>query len=305
MLKISNATSANIEQILDLVNQEFILSRGKTLHIKNRYPYLFDEHNFKNIFILQNEAESLLAVIVIKTVDLMLDGKLLRSFFFGSHVTPSLYRRLGYGRYLLKYVSDHYLSNGFDCGVGWTRLQDHYSKSGWVAFENGSYLEAELFKPEFYHQVGIEIYKSNLDSFQEVEEYRLRNTKDYIMRMKASPSQGYGTIYSPGEEYFCLLAKSNSSIIGYIYGVKFGRSAFIYEYKVDDFGILMGLLEYLNRDIDNFNINFSDKNDDLKKISGLFEKTTIVKPLLSIYKYYDESVANSIKNFYIPFTDRI
>lgn len=305
MLKISNANASNIEQILDLVNQEFILSRGKTLHIKNRYPYLFDEPNFKNIFILQEDSSDLLAVMVVKTVDLVLSGSTVKLFFVGSQVTPLQHRGLGYGKFLFEYVSELYLSNGFDCGVGWTRLQDHYLKSGWVSYENGFYLEAELFKPEFNHQVGIEIYESRVDSFQEVEEFRLRNTKDYIMRMKDSPTQGYGTIYSPGEEYFCLLAKSNSSIMGYIYGVKFGRSAFIYEYVVDDFGILMGLLEYLNRDIDNFNINFSDQNDDLKKISGLFEKTTIVKPVLSIYKYNDESAANCIKNFYIPFTDRI
>ena len=304
---VTNATKNIINKVIEIVNNEFILNRGKHLHITERYPNLFNEDNFSNIFLLNERGLEFDSVMVVKTIDINLNNKILKSFFVGSQVTVKQARGKGYGKYLFEFVSKHYISKGFDIGVGWTRLQEYYLKTGWHAFENGIFVECYKLKHNLFNEYNNPVSISIVRDYKRLENYRISKLENYIIRNTNNSIEGYGTIYTPGEESFCYQLCTKGEIEGYIYGVKSPNLTIIYEYAVDEIFHLYRLLNYLvnEKAASNIAINLSIYDGHLSDILSFFETVGVNKPNLTIYKPSSLKVFNEMKYFYIPFTDRI
>ncbi len=304
---VTCANESNIEQILDLVNKEFIVERGKFLHISVRYPFLFDKNNFENIFLIKCSKNSIAAVMAVKTIELLFEGKVYNLFLVGFQVTHPEYRGKGLGKFLFEYVGDYFLIKNFDLGVGWTRLQDYYIKTGWTPYENGVFVKCNKLKQDYVKETNVKITSAGIKEYLLLDTYRVENQQNYIVREKRHGIEGWGTVYSPGEKSLLLMATKNDKIVGYIYGVTLKNVAIIYEYKLDFIEIFPQLIEniYSKKNIDEVHINLSLKNFMNMDILKYFESVTINKPQLSIYKYNNAEIFHKLKDFYIPFTDRI
>jgi len=307
-MNISNPTKENIDKVLSLINQEFVLDRGKYLHIKDRFPYLFSEANFPNIFFISHDNLNIDAVMAVKTVSLNFDNQVFNLFFVGSQVIHPLMRSKGLGRYLFEYVTDHYLNKGFDLGVGWTRLQDYYIKTGWTPYENGIFVHCQKLKNSIQKDIPIPIdCIQDFDNYTVIDNYRISKCENYIVRNKTSGIEGFGTIYSPCENSFTYAAIYDNEIIGYICGATVNDKAIIYEFVLNDLAIFPELVKHLckERNIASLFVNTVEKYPHEIDVLSFFETSIIEKPSLSIYRFNNIEVFDKIKNFYIPFTDRI
>lgn len=306
-MKILNPNSNNIDQILELINKEFVLDRGKKLHIKERFPYLFDESNYQNIYFIEGEGNTIDAVMVVKTFELLFEGQIFNLFMVGSQVIHPDKRGKGIGKFLFEYVSDNYLNKRFDLGVGWTRLQEYYIKTGWHSFENGIFVHCKELKTNYKIISSLNIVNVGTNEYSLLNDYRIAKNQNYIVRKKYYGIEGFGTIYSPGEESICLAVINDNQIIGYMYGAIVNNKAIIYEYILDDINMFPKLIYnlYVEKNIDDIFINLSVDNPNCIDILMLFEAVSIDKPELSIYKYNNIETFNKLKNYYIPFTDRI
>lgn len=305
-MKITRASKKNIDMILDNINREFIVSRGKQLHIFHRFPYLFDKSNYNNIFLLNENKNDFGSIIAVKPVSFTFRNSNYKAFFVGTQITPNHHRGKGFGKLLFQYTANHYLNNGYDIGIGWTRLQNFYSGLGWIPFENGIYVETKKNDNKL-----IDVSKNNKNGYNDIYErldsFRTTICSDYIIRNKGNKIEGYGTIYSPGEEAYCIYYEVEGSIYGYLYGVKSNKNIIIYEMHYRDISVLKELLNKLSYDGSDleicFNVSCNDSN--LLFLLDKFDKLIISKPKLGIYYFKNKQIFDYLKYFYIPFTDRI
>jgi Acetyltransferase (GNAT) domain len=306
-MKITNANASNIDMLIDEINNEFIVERKKKLHIRNRFPKLFNSSNFNNIHILNETKNGFCSVIVVKTVDIVIEDKQrIKAFFVGAQMTPKQHQGKGYGKDLFKYITEKYLNNNFSVGVGWTRLQSFYQSLGWETYENGTLLELIGLKID---KKTKNIYQCNdPNTYNILDSIRVKLLSNYIIRKNANNTiNGFGTIYTPAENSYCIYCKCGKEISAYAYGAFNSEAVYIYELiyadKIDFENILSSIFCYHQNKRVFINVYQNDLL--LKKLPIYFEKVIVTNPVLSIYAYRDHSIFTQLKNLYIPFSDRI
>jgi predicted N-acetyltransferase YhbS len=130
-MKIVAANSATIESILALLNQVFIIDRKKEIGLERRFPFLFDQEQYDNIYTVIDNGE-VVSCCVTRPITLISGGQPYRLFLLGFVATHPAYRNQGYSARLLQFVQHHLLHDQkFDGGFLWTGIQSFYSKIGW------------------------------------------------------------------------------------------------------------------------------------------------------------------------------
>ncbi len=306
-MKVTNANRNNIKFLIEEINNEFVVKRKKKVHIVERYPGLFDESNYRNIYILNENSNHFASIIIAKTVDIVIkSNRVIKAFFVGAQMTPKQHQGKGYGKYLFTYVTEKHFNNGFDIGVGWTRLQSFYPNLGWQTFENGVLVELSGFKKA--HEING-VYQCNCsDSYAVLDKFRIKQSEEYIIRKNANGTfNGFGTIYSPAESIYCLYTKNGADVSAYLYGATNSEAVYIYETKYEqliDFEKIVSFVFAKNPNKRIF-INIYQNDPLLDKLNCYFDKTAVYQPILSIYAYRDKTIFSALQSFYIPFTDRI
>ena len=302
---IRNPVLEELDEILDVLNNEFIINKGKKLHIKYRYPGLYDQSNIENLFVIHDD-NKLRSFIAVKPVDYIYQNKTYKLFFIGSVFTYPESRGKGYGSKLLDYIEKYFFDNEYSMGCLWSGIPIYYMNKGWDLCENGIFAKIkvkDLITGFSENKYNYHIkYNEEIDYYK-MDDFRINNKKDMIIRSYQKKFSEYGNIYSPGEEKIISLIETNDKIKGYIYGVMRGKTLIVYELIGDINPIRHILNEIANTsNLEDIYINLpTSKESILESISRYSEKS---KPSITLYKtqsnYFD-----TIKRIYIPFTDRI
>jgi len=304
-MEIRNPSNFELERIIEQLNDEFIVSKGKHLHISKRYPFLYN--NLEHLWGLFDKNE-LLAFIAVKPVKLVTEQCDYHLFFIGSVFTPQKHRGNGYAKQLLTETQTTYFANGFNVGVLWTNLVDFYSKLGWVSHEKGIFIKGNHLnlKTPFIAQE-FEIEKIKSVDFKEIDKFRIDNLTSYLVRHQNGNYSGYSTVYSPGENVLRLKILMNGRLIGYITGVTNREFIILYECIFEKQQLIYDILAFLNKEYEysTYFFNLSSSNNIVDLLKEVFGEIEINNPKITMYLYKDISVFKQVSEFYIPFSDRI
>ena len=194
-MKIVNPDKHTISSILKELNQEFIFSRNRSLTLEQRFPDLFSEKNFNNLFYLEeeNQAASFLAV---KPIKIESDSQVFNFFLIGDVSTHPRMRGKNMASALLNYVTDHYLKKGYDAGILWTTKSGFYSRLGWKINDNAVLIKCSTLlkpNPEISTKKITTIKLSDLMTLASQKKVKIhRNPGDYLV--KPIPSNSLHTL---------------------------------------------------------------------------------------------------------------
>jgi len=304
-MEIRNPSNFELERIIEQLNDEFIVSKGKHLHISKRYPFLYN--NLEHLWGLFDKNE-LLAFIAVKPVKLVAEQCDYHLFFIGSVFTPQKHRGNGYAKHLLDETQTTYFANGFNAGVLWTNLVEFYSKLGWVSHENGIFVKGKhlnLKTPLIAQKFEIKTIKST--DFKEIDKFRIDNLTSYIVRYENGNYSGYSTVYSPGENVLRLKILMNGRLIGYVTGVTNSEFIILYECILEKQQSIYDIFAFLKKEYEysTYFFNLSSSNNIVDLLKEVFGEIEINYPKITMYLYKDISIFKKVSEFYIPFSDRI
>jgi hypothetical protein len=303
---IRNPKSEELTQILSELNTEFIFSKGKKLTIEKRYPLLFE--NLEHLWGLFDNGY-FLAFLAVKPVLLKISNEVIQGFFVGSVFTPTIHRKKGYGKSLLRYIQEKYIKNNYKFGVLWTNLHEYYENMGWIAYENGCYIKCSNAKTiNDIKTAGNSVIEFNKNDYKGIDKYRVDIEENHIVRKHNNVYYGYGSVYSPGEMPLSLKVIRGDSLVGYAVGVMNQNSIIIYEILENDEEVLPLILKYLigkYNKVEKFNFNLDSNSHRINDLNNWFDNVIITKPNITMYYCPDIKVFKLIRNFYFPFLDRI
>jgi hypothetical protein len=303
---IRNPKTEELASILDALNIEFIFSKGKRLRIEKRFPFLFE--NIDHLWGLF-ENDELLAFLAIKPTLFKISNETIQGFFIGSVFTPNIHRKKGFAKSLLKYIQEKYILNNYKFGVLWTNLHEYYAKFGWVVHENGCYIECSNAKE--LHEInalGVEVTECNINDYKSIDNYRVDIEENHIIRNYNDVYYGYGSVYSPGEMPLLVKVVRDTSIIGYAVGVMNDTTIIFSEIIELNEEVMSSVLKYLfekYNKVVRFNYNLDSNSDKINSLNHWFKDVNVTKPIITMYFCPDIKILNLIKNYYIPFLDRI
>jgi hypothetical protein len=301
---IRNPFKGELPHILDLLNEEFILRKGKKLHISRRYPLLYNQP--KSLWGLYDEKE-LLAFLAVKEVEVYIKDKCWNLFFVGSVFTPRKHRKNGYANILLSSVQKDYLNNNYDAGVLWTNLHAYYEKIGWLLHENGLLFTCSKVKSSLFENLFENIEVESIQDYSEIDKFRIFSSKNYLLRKKGKNFFGYGTIYSPGEVSFGIKIIKGSYLIGYSLGVVSNNTVIFYEIAGDMETVLISSLAYFLKANKHyvFKFNMEKETTSMVLLNKYFHEVRTEYPSITMYLCKNDRVLQQVMQLYIPFTDRI
>lgn len=309
VIVIRKPTPLEIETLIPLLNEEFVYSKQRKLPIEKRFPELFSENNFENLYGLYSEGD-LASFVAVKPVNIYHHGKIYKAFFVGAVFTDYRFRGKGYSSQLMEYVQNQYASAGADFGVLWTGINGFYEKLGWITADTGVFVTCrtltKTLSPVFHGAVRF-MQDSDISS---VDAFRKSQRNSYVIRAGEGRYIGYRTVYSPGESLLRLVEFRNDKVCGYLLGSLNEGSCIIYEVVAvnDEVDVVSDLLSFIHdnygRDI-RVRINHAESDLLARNIYSYYQKVDIIKTEIQMYYPCNNARISAANELYISFADRI
>jgi GNAT superfamily N-acetyltransferase len=135
-VRIRPCLPAELPQLIALLDEEFIVSRGRRLSLARRFPAVLDAGNCAGI-LLACRADTIAACIVQKRFDWIAPERTWRGAMIGLVYTRPAERGRGLATQLLRAAEQNLRAAGTAFAVLWTAQPGFYQRLGWSASDCG------------------------------------------------------------------------------------------------------------------------------------------------------------------------
>jgi len=298
---IKNCNDKYIQQVIKLVDNEFIFSRNRSISLKERYKGVFNEDNYKNIFLyIYNEC--VVSIVVTKSFEFIINRKKLKGSMIGEVFTKPDYRGKGLSTELLNFIDEELKDRQIDFAVLWTGIHNFYKRLNWIGFDTG--VLGKLVKRKQL-KIKKKIYLNNItikntDNYILIDKFRREHLTNYIVRKNLENT--YQSLPIPAEKLKINIVKDKKErLLGYIVHGEKGKDCFVYE--------ILGDILSIKKLIDNLffekvflNLNKSD--NEFQFINELYD-ICWNNQNQAMWKIYSDISEDELNNIYIPYLDRI
>ncbi len=131
------ATAQDMAPLWALLDREFIVSRGRAMSLRQRYPATYDLANAHHFHLARTADGALAAGLATRRFSWRDGGSTFVGAMLGAVCTEAGFRRQGIGSALLRWSLAQLQSEGVEFAVLWSARQDFYRHLGWLAVDGG------------------------------------------------------------------------------------------------------------------------------------------------------------------------
>lgn len=142
------AVAAELEQLISLLDRQFIFDKQRTVSLAQRFPAVYSPGNAGNVFLFEESGE-ILSSLVCKQFTWSCDGNSSCGAMIGAVWTHPQRRGENLASRLLTYAAETWRGRGADFAVLWTDQPSFYARLGWIVADRGVLGELE------YHEHAV------------------------------------------------------------------------------------------------------------------------------------------------------
>jgi len=210
---IRACTPAELPELVGLLDEEFIFSKGRNVSLARRFPAVLHAGNCPNL-LLAFRGDAIAAGIAIKRFDWITPERSWRGAMIGMVHTRLAERGSGLASQLLRAAEQRLRAAGAAFAVLWTARPEFYGRLGWTGSDCGVF-------GTYASSGGVAADCTPADTGV-VDALRLRDPGAYVPRDRAS----YLTLPPPAERLQLLASPGGAAYA--IYGVQ-ADCAYVYE----------------------------------------------------------------------------
>lgn len=122
----------NLEQLITLLDEEFVFSKGRMISLRQRFPTVFCRNNLHNIIIC-TDSDEIVSALAMRQFDWREGSEIFRGAMIGMVYTHPARRGEGLASRLMATAVLRLREDNVDFGVLWTGQSSFYTRLGWVA----------------------------------------------------------------------------------------------------------------------------------------------------------------------------
>lgn len=178
---IHAATPGDLEKLIPLLDDEFILGKGRQISLAQRFPAVYCPENVNNIFIAK-ENDIIISALATKQFTWQDNGEPFHGTMLGAVYTHPHRRKEGLASRLLAWVAEVSRQNGADFAVLWTATPAFYARLSWFSSDCGLLGEAAICANTTDSFDKVETVSANSASSQSIELVRRQWLDSLILR---------------------------------------------------------------------------------------------------------------------------
>lgn len=293
------ATLPDLQRMLPQIDKEFILDKGRSISIAQRFPAVFCPENIGNLFLIEENGE-LLSCLACKCFSWLCDGLGWNGVMIGVVYTVPHKRRGKLASRLLDQTTQIFRKRGFDFAVLWTDQPAFYSRLGWASADSGVF--GTIAHNTGLTQSGGEIVKMPIDSVNIAHIERLR--KQWCKCYTPRQAENYRQLPLPAKSTALYLSRRRTEWTAYALVGADDESGILYEMIGDaaEFPFLWSKICRDYRKIIANDVNSSPSHLWLTQNTGLVWRD---KPLAMWLPLSEKTRMAHVAHWYIPYFDRI
>jgi predicted N-acetyltransferase YhbS len=132
------AQPAELDRLFAMLDQEFVLSKGRKTSLASRYPSTYCSANAGNIFLAEENGQ-LISACLCKRFEWQQPGRSWQGAMIGGVYTDPQRRGKGIGSALLQWGAQTLRGAGVEFAVLWTMQPGFYERLDWVAADIGMF----------------------------------------------------------------------------------------------------------------------------------------------------------------------
>jgi len=136
--QLSSATPEEVEPLVKLLDQEFMLKRNRSGSVADHYPDIFRSAEGRNLLVLRTDGEPA-SFCALKEFTVHVEDAVLRGGMIGFVYTRPSQRGVGLATRLLLEAESLLKCNGCDFAVLFTTLHSFYQAQGWSICDTGCF----------------------------------------------------------------------------------------------------------------------------------------------------------------------
>ena len=294
---IKKCDSRTLPDLLRLIDNEFIYSKGRSASLTVRYPKLFSADNLENVYVACSGG-TVYATTTVRKFDLLSDGQVWKGAMIGLVCTASEARGRGFGTLVMDAIVREYKNSDTDFLVLWTGINSFYGRMGWVTEDEGAFSKVDIGKITYNNNLVIPDCYENADfNFIELirEKFLPLRVKRVIEDYKVIPPNvdvvEYYIFEEKGVEGYAIVGRKERT--GYIYEIVGSHNAFSV------------LIQSIVQNVDNL---FTNDRPDSASGLWLTENKCVEwhsQNQTMWYKLSAKFTNISCKKIYVPYFDRI
>lgn len=296
-MEIRSCQLSELDQLIQLLDEEFIFGKGRTVSLHRRFPTVYSRNNLHNIILCLDRNE-IVSALAMRQFDWHKDGGTFRGAMIGAVYTHPARRKEGLASRLLEASAIQLHEQGVDFGVLWSEQQSFYARLGWVAADCSvlGMIEPNSFAAETPVGVTLTPMPAGASLSEGIRQHCL---KGMILRRPEDYRQ-----LPPPAESVDLLWKEDSQGAAYVLLGKNREAGFLYE-LVGHPGHFPALWQAACHGHHRLLVN--DRIDS-PSCSWLTDHTDIIwqKKYLAMWLPLSERVPlSNLEQWHIPYFDRI
>lgn len=144
---MKSCSGADFDDLLPLLDQEFIFGKGRQLSLQQRFPATLDRRHPQNIQ-LARVAGTIASALITKPVNWVTPERNWRAAMIGMVYTRPELRGRGTASALMRATQAKLAQEGFNFAVLWTAQPDFYARLGWSAIDCGTLGSVHAASPD-------------------------------------------------------------------------------------------------------------------------------------------------------------
>ena len=213
---------AELPFVVELIDREFISSKGRSLSLSRRFPNVISLRNIEQIHVVIFK-RSICGAIAIRLFDFAAEQRVWRGAMIGMVWVDPKYRGKGVGKKLMMAAERFLQEKCLDFGVLWTGIPAFYERTGWFLNDTSLFGEANGCSPSL--NIGSVISRSLAsEDVARLERVRLLLESQRVIRRPPD----YQVIPLPAVEVNCFWASGKGSE-GYVLAGEADGDGFLYE----------------------------------------------------------------------------
>jgi predicted N-acetyltransferase YhbS len=293
------AQPAELERLFAMLDQEFVLSKGRKTSLASRYPSTYCAANAGNIFLAEENGQ-LIAACLCKRFEWQQPGRSWQGAMVGGVYTDPQRRGKGIGGALLQWVAQTLRGTGAEFAVLWSTQSGFYERLHWVAADIGMFGSCGSGVGSGEGLDSVRALPLAMSNDREIDDIRVQWLDAYVHRQALDYSQQP----IPAESVEVLLWSDDGESSSYALLGRTGGTGILYEMVGSESGF-NDLWESIRRRHKKIVINESLNTASYR---WLLQNTDIAwesKKLALWLPLSSEVDIAAMSQWYIPYFDRI
>ncbi len=298
-LIVSPCNANEMEEVVRLLDQEFIYSRSRDISLARRFPNVF-EHGGGSIVFVARSAGTIAGTIAVRRFTWHCQDREWQGAMIGSVFTKPQMRHQGIAARIMGEVKSYLSAERVDFGVLWTTIPELYAKSGWIPADTAVFGTAQG-RPS-HKSAGSIVNRRPLADVDTdaLDRFRRQSCLDYVMRRKVD----YQAIPLPASRVDVLLLEHDGGLQGYCLTGVAGSTAYVYEIVGDQQGFHL-LWKSLVNDFDAIYINAHPSTQAHGWLSAAAAVSWCAQKLAMWLPVSKEAAEVDFNRWYVPYFDRM